>query len=365
MRAIADVLACPCAWLAPGDASAVIISSRIRLARNVREAPFPDWAGPERRAAFWKRVRPRIERLTSLDGAYAFAMDALEDVDAQILFERRLVSKDLLGREGAGVIVSSDEHLALMVNEEDHFRMQCMYPGLRLREAWARVNRLDDELERLEGYAFSPQWGYLTACPTNLGTALRAGVMVHVPGLVFSGDMRPIINGLGKIGLAVRGLWGEGTDATGNMFQVSNQMSMGWTEDALVERLERIVREIEAQERHARARLLESKPHVLRDQVGRAFGVLAHAHVLSSKEALDLLSALRLGHDLGMVNVTDRRALDELVLQVQPAHLQKAVGRALRSGERDIARATLVRDRLNKARIVKRRGRIKRKEEGT
>jgi len=253
------------------------------------------------------------------------------------------------------VALREDESLSLMVNEEDHLRMQALLPGLSLRECWRRINAVDTELEGRVTYAFAPDWGYLTACPSNIGTGIRASVMLHLPGLTLMNELEPIMKGIQKIGLAVRGLWGEGTEANGNMLQVSNQITLGETEDQIVAHLEQIALEIVEYERSARERLLEKREAVLRDHVGRAVGILTQAHLLSSKEALDWLSGLRLGIDMELIRNLDRQVVDELFLLIQPAHLQWREGRRLKPAERDAARATLVRERLKSA--MKRRPR--------
>ena len=241
-------------------------------------------------------------------------------------------------------------------------RMQALAPGLQLREAWERIDRLDSELDATLDYAFSPRLGYLTACPTNVGTALRASVMMHLAGLALLDEMRPVINGIQKLGLTVRGLWGEGTEASGNLFQVSNQMTLGESEGDIIHRLHQIVVEIIGHERNARARLMGTKEHVLRDTVGRAWGILRHAHVLTSREALDSLSALRLGIDAGILDDLPLSIVDELLLLTQPAHLQSLEKRVLSPEERDVVRARLVRERLNPP--PRRRGQPRKTEDG-
>jgi protein arginine kinase len=224
--------------------------------------------------------------------------------------------------------------------------MQAMRAGLDLRATWASIDAMDSELEQHVGYAFSPRLGYLTACPTNLGTGMRASVMLHLPGLVLMNEINPIIKGMAKIGLAVRGLWGEGTEAIGNMFQISNQITLGEKEEAIIANIEQIVLEIIEHEKNARVRLQERRDTVVRDHVGRAYGILAHAHLLTSKEALDLLSGLRLGADVGILHGVDRRVIYELMLLSQPGHLQKMEKKNLKPKERDKYRAKLVRARL-------------------
>ena len=211
------------------------------------------------------------------------------------------------------------------------------------------LDGIDTEIEKSVSYAFSPRLGYLTACPSNVGTGMRASVMLQVPGLVLMGEVNPIIKGVSKIGLAVRGLWGEGTEAVGNMFQISNQIRLGEREDQIIASLEQIVLEVVEHEKNARVRLMEKRESLVRDHVGRAYGILTNAHILSSKEALDLLSALRLGIDLGILKPMNGRVIDELVLKTQPAHLQKMEGKALKPKDRDKARASLVRSEIARA----------------
>ncbi len=346
------------AWLAPGKGTGTVVSSRIRLARNLRDAAFPGWAGAEECDRIWKELAPLLRSVEPLDAGFDLSMEDLSDLDRQVLFERHLISRELAEKgRGSGVVVTADERVAMMVNEEDHLRMQSMRPGMDLIGAWEAIDRIDNEIEKHLRYAFSPHLGYLTACPTNVGTAMRASVMLHVPGLVLMNEIGPIVKGMNKIGLAVRGLWGEGTEATGNMFQVSNQISLGEDERGIVANLEQIVGEIVEHERNARERLVEKKAAVLRDHVGRAYGILMHAHILSSKEALDLLSGLRLGVELGILEKLNRQVVDELLLLTQPGHLQKRMGRKLRPRDRDAARAELVRSRVSEG-IVGRGSRL-------
>ena len=341
----------PGAWLAVGKDTGTVISSRIRLARNLCQAAFPGWAGAEECERIWRDISPRLAGLSSLCPAAAFGMGDLDELDRQILFERHLISREQAEKgKGSGVVLRQDETMSVMVNEEDHLRLQAMRPGLDLRGIWTSIDALDSEIERQTEYAFSPKLGYLTACPTNVGTGMRASVMLHLPGLVLMNEISPIIKGMGKIGLAVRGLWGEGTEATGNMFQISNQVTLGEAETEIIDTIEKIVQELIEHEQNARIRLMDKKEAVVRDHVGRAYGILSHAHILTSKEALDLLSGLRLGIDLGIFEHADRRVIDELILTTQPGHLQKLAGKALKPKDRDKARARLVRMRLTGAR---------------
>lgn len=337
----------PGAWLDIEHDTGVVISSRIRLARNLQKAAFPGWAGEEECERLWKELSGSLVQVPSLNPAEAVGMGQLDELEKQILVERHLISRDQAEKgRGSGLVFHQGEGISVMVNEEDHLRLQCMRPGFDLEGTWTAIDRMDSEIEKFVDYAFSPRLGYLTACPTNVGTGLRASVMLHLPGLVLMNEVNPIVKGMGKIGLAVRGLWGEGTEAIGNMFQISNQMTLGEDEKAIIGNLQQIVQEIIEHERNARLRLMDKKEVVVRDHVGRALGILSHAHILTSKEALDMLSGLRLGIDLGILPGVERRTVDELMLVTQPGHLQRLESRVLKPKDRDRARAQLVRSRL-------------------
>src|SRR5512139_128719 len=238
------------------------------------------------------------------------------------------------------------ETLCVMINEEDHLRMQALRPGLQLKQAWAALDSFDSQLEKKLEYAFDSNLGYLTACPTNLGTGIRVSAMLHLPGLVLSEQINQIISAVNKLGLAVRGLYGEGTEALGNVFQVSNQKTLGDTESDIIERLNKVLLQVIEHEENARAMLIEKKPKSVYNHIGRAYGVLANAHSISSKETMNLLSLLRLGVDLGLFPGTDRALVDELFILTQPAHLQKQHSEKLSAEERDLLRADMVRERL-------------------
>lgn len=345
---ISDLMERPGAWLAVGTDEGPVVSSRIRLARNVRDVAFPGWAGVEECDRLWRRLRPALEQMPSLQLATSLCMGGLSELDKEILFERHLISREHAGKgKGSGLVFREDERLSVMVNEEDCLRLQGMQPGMKLRSIWAEINTLDSEIEDCTEYAFSPTLGYLTACPTNVGTGMRASVMLHLPGLVLMNEINPIMKGMAKIGLAVRGLWGEGTEAAGNMFQISNQMTLGDPEEQIVQLVEQIAMELVAHEQNARERLMERRGTLVRDHVGRSFGILSNAHLLTSKEAMDLLSGLRLGIDMGILKSVSRRTVDALLLLTQPGHLQKKEEKALKPKERDRHRARLVREALN------------------
>src|SRR5271154_6421132 len=330
-----------------GQHDRIVMSSRVRLARNLRSMAFPGWAKKAERVKALDTIRPAVESLPQLTGAFSESMDNLGPLDKQILVERHLISREHAAKNaGSGLVLNKEESLCVMINEEDHLRMQALRPGLQLKQAWMAIDMVDSELERRLDYAFSSELGYLTACPTNLGTGIRVSAMLHLPGLVLAEQINQIIQSVNKLGFAAPGLYGEGTEALGNVFQVSNQMTLGENEAMIVERLEKVLLQIIEHEENARQTLLEKKTKVVFNHIGRAYGILANAHSISSKETMNLLSLLRLGVDMGLFPGAERSLVDELFLVTQPAHLQKHLSDKLTAEERDLIRADMVRDRL-------------------
>ncbi|HET7625818.1 MAG TPA: protein arginine kinase [Verrucomicrobiae bacterium] len=330
-----------------GPHDRIVMSSRVRLARNIQDAAFPGWAKKTERIKILDTIRPAVEKLPDMKESFSESMDNLSTLDKQILVERHLISREHAAKSaGSGLVFNHDETLCVMINEEDHMRMQSLRPGLQLRQAWAAIDAVDSALEKKLDYAFNSDLGYLTACPTNIGTGIRVSAMLHLPGLVLAEQINPIIQSVNKLGLAVRGLYGEGTEALGNVFQVSNQMTLGESETAIVERLEKVLAQIIEHEENARATLLEKKPKMVFNHIGRAYGILANAHSISSKETMNLLSLMRLGVDVGLFPGVDRALVDELFIMTQPAHLQKQHSEKLSAEERDLLRADMVRERL-------------------
>lgn len=330
-----------------GPYDRIVMSSRVRLARNLKDAAFPGWAKKPERVRVLELIRPAVEALPEMKQAFSETMDSLSTLDKQILVERHLISREHAAKSaGSGLVLNREESLCVMINEEDHLRMQALRPGLQLRQAWTAIDQADSSLEKKLEYAFSPDLGYLTACPTNIGTGIRVSAMLHLPGLVLAEQINPIIQSVNKLGLAVRGLYGEGTEALGNVFQVSNQMTLGESEGSIVERLEKVLAQIIEHEENARATLLEKKPKMVYNHIGRAYGILANAHSISSKETMNLLSLMRLGVDVGLFPGVDRSLVDELFILTQPAHLQKQHTEKLSAEERDLLRADMVRERL-------------------
>ena len=332
-----------------GPHDRIVMTSRVRLARNVKGAAFPGWAKKPERVQTLHAIQPAIQQLPQMVDSFSAPMDDFSALDKQILVERHLISREHAARgAGSGLVLNHDETLCVMINEEDHLRMQSLQPGLQIKQAWQVIDAVDSELEKRLDYAFSNELGYLTACPTNLGTGIRVSAMLHLPGLVLDEQINPIIQSVNKLGLAVRGLYGEGTEALGNVFQVSNQMTLGEAETAIVERLEKVLAQIIEHEENARARLIEKKPRqkMLFNHIGRAYGILANSQIISSKETMNLLSLMRLGVDLGLFDGADRALVDELFILTQPGHLQRQHTEKLSTEERDFIRADMLRDRL-------------------
>ena len=343
-----SVMTTPGEWLrGEGPHHQVVISSRVRLARNLRNRPFPGWAKKADRASILDLIRPCVEELPEMQDSFSESLQDLSALDRQVLVERHLISREHAAKgAGSAVVINRRQTLSLMINEEDHLRMQSIRSGLQLKQAFKLVDKIDSALESKLEFAFDRYLGYLTACPTNVGTGMRASAMLHLPGLVLSELINQVIQAVSKIGLAVRGLYGEGTEAMGNLFQISNQTTLGEKEEEIINRLSKVIETIIEKEHDARQALLQRKPNTLWDQIGRAYGVLTYAHAMASKEALNLLSIIKLGVDLGAFPEDRRLPIDELFIDTQPAHLQKSSQQKLNAEERDHLRAQIIRDRL-------------------
>ncbi len=338
----------PADWMqGSGPHSDVVMTSRVRLARNLRGFPFPGYSQEYQRLELLNMARPVVEALPEMKERYSEDYAAISKIKKQVLVERHLISREHAARSaGCAVVVDRSQNISIMINEEDHFRIQGIRAGLNLRSAWELVDHVDTEIEAMLPYAFDKELGYLTACPTNVGTGMRASVMLHLPALALTEQINPVIKAVGKIGLAVRGLYGEGTEALGNLFQISNQHTLGEKENEIITSIERVIERVVTSEINARQKLIEENSIMLKDQVGRAYAILTHAHILTSKEALNLLSMLRLGADMDIIQNCDRSLLDLLLLEIQPAHLQLRAGTELTPVERDIRRAEITRSKL-------------------
>lgn len=324
-----------------------ILSTRVRLARNLRGLRFPTRALPEEQQRILARVESAAMQLPEFAGAQFHAMNGLAVLERQFLLERHLISHDLAGEGGRrGLVFAHDENCSIMVNEEDHLRLQTLRAGFQLDPCYQAANMLDDELGSVLEFAFSDSLGYLTACPTNVGTGLRASVLAHLPALVLTRRIKKVLAGVTQVGFTVRGFYGEGTDVLGNFFQISNQVTLGENEAQILLNLERVVHQVLDFEEKARDVLLKDAAPQIRDKVMRALGVLRHAQLLSSEELIGLASAVRLGVSLGLPEMPPTETLNELLLFGQSAHLQMAAGGELNSAERNVARAAFVRRKL-------------------
>ena len=321
--------------------------TRIRLARNLAGRPFPSWARPSQRAGGAAAgCAARRWSSATLDEAQPERgrSNELTDLEKQILVERHLISRELSGSEqGGGVVINKDQTFSVMINEEDHLRIQILRSGFQLKKAWNAINDLDSSLEESLDFAFSPTLGYLTACPTNLGTGMRGSAMMHLPALVIGGQMEKIVRAVNQLGMVVRGLFGEGSDASGSIFQISNQTTLGESEEDIIKRLHSALQSIIEHELNARAKLLEADAGKIFDKVGRAYGILQNSHLLSSSEAMNLLSLIRLGVDLGVFTDAYRSVIDRLFIEAQPGHLQHAQQGKFEAGQRDLLRAERLR----------------------
>ncbi|MBG7608493.1 MAG: protein arginine kinase [Verrucomicrobia bacterium] len=338
----------PAEWMAGGASEqSAVITSRIRLARNLRGHSFPGWAKKGERAEALEILRPAVEGLPAMKDAFSRELGELSSVQKQVLVERHLISREHAARgDGSGAVIERRQSFSIMLNEEDHLRMQSIRSGLKLTEAYKALSELDSMLEQKVDYAFDPTLGYLTTCPTNLGTGLRASAMLHLPALVLSDQIGPVLQAVNKIGLAVRGLYGEGTESLGNLYQISNQSTLGESEETIINRLERVISQVATHEENARAKLMEDDPDMVADKIGRAYGVLRHAHIIDSKEALNHLSLLRLGGNIGFFPAESVNLCDTLLMDIQQAHLQLHAGAKLSPEARDSIRAEIVRSRL-------------------
>lgn len=339
-------------WLrGSGPQGEVVISSRIRLARNVAGYHFLSRASRHERQQLEQRIRDTILEVGISEKTLYVDMTQAPELDRQILVERHLISKQHASAEGArGVAIGANETVSIMVNEEDHLRVQVLRSGLQLEEAWEQINEIDDRLESRLDFAFHPRFGYLTACPTNVGTGIRVSVMLHLPALKLTGEIEKVFRAAKELRLAVRGLYGEGTEATGDFYQISNQTTLGKSEEEIISDFKHVViPKIIDYEHHARRTLLNDRTTALDDKVHRAMGILRSARLIGSDEALFLLSHLRMGVNLGRVKDVDIKTVNELVLLTQPAHLQKLQGRKLEGDLRRAARAEFIRHRLGAA----------------
>lgn len=337
-------------WMSgEGPDSDIVFSSRVRLARNLRSQPFPMLATDSQAKEVIRLATEVINTpdFKSLGNYERLVLSDLTGLEKRVLVEKHLISPHLANesRNGA-VILSENEAVSIMVNEEDHLRIQCLFPGFQLQEAYRMADKIDNVFEQHLDYAFDERRGYLTSCPTNVGTGIRASVMMHLPALVLTQQINRILNAISQIGLVVRGIYGEGSEAAGNLFQVSNQITLGHSEDEIIANLYSVAKQIIEHERAARKTLLENNKIKFEDKLCRSYGILANARIIESKEAATRLSDLRLAIDMGLIQGISPKIINELMVLIQPGFLQLYSGQDLNAEQRDARRARLIRERL-------------------
>jgi protein arginine kinase len=333
-----------------GPESDIVISSRIRLARNLNAIPFPLIATEDQLEKVVQQIEEVVkegELKQQLGHLELLRMNQLKALEKRVLVEKHLISPNLADESSAGaVVLSENESVSIMLNEEDHIRIQCLFPGFQLESAWEQANSLDDRFEVDLDFAFDENRGYLTSCPTNVGTGLRASVMMHLPALVMTQQINRMLPAINQLGLVVRGIYGEGSDALGNIFQISNQITLGRSETEIIEDLANVAKQLIEQERQARKTILQTSRLRLEDRIYRSYGILSQARTIESKEATQRLSDVRLGIDMGLIKGTSAKILNELIVLTQPGFLQQYAGEMLSADQRDERRAKLIRERL-------------------
>ena len=343
-----DMAKSPAAWLSGrGTESLVVLSTRVRLARNIAGCKYPPSADAETRkrvVSYFDSVSTRTGLLS--EGQYYKAAD-ISALDRDFLIERHLISPVFLnGDHSKALFIGPGEQVSIMINEEDHLRVQALAPGLDAEGAYGRAQNYESEIGKYLEFDYDQDFGYLTACPTNVGTGMRASILIHLPGMVLTKEIDKVISRITRGGLMVRGFYGEGSDVLGNLFQISNQQTLGVSEEEIINQIVRVAQEIVESEASARQRLVDEAADMIEDKIWRAFGILKHARVLSSDEVMNLLSAVRLGHAMQIIDSLDITLINEILLLSQPAHLQKYYGQEMDTNRRDFVRAQMVREKL-------------------
>jgi protein arginine kinase len=336
-------------WLeASGPYADIVLSTRVRLARNLQGHAFSPRIRDAEREQIYQEVQNAADRST-LKGGISLDLAELSPLSRRVLLERHLISRELSGEKteapsrGAALLIGPRDTLGVMVNEEDHLRIQALVSGLRLQEAYQRVDRLDEELGAHLSFAYHPEFGYLTSCPTNAGTGLRASILIHLPGLVLTKEIGKVLQGIAQLGLTFRGLYGEGSEVVGNFFQISNQTTLGKSEEDLIEHLQKIASQVIQHELHARSVLMRDAPTVIEDKIWRAYGLLRFARSLGFDEVMNLLSGVRMGVSMNLLSGLRVYTLNKIMIYAQSAHLEQSAGRPLSDAESDLHRAGYVR----------------------
>jgi len=343
-----DMAKSPAAWLSgKGEEALVVLSTRVRLARNVAGCKYPGSADEETKKRIVDYFDSTLSRSKTLSEGDCYRASDINNLDKDFLVERHIISPAFLdGNVNKSVYINENERLSIMVNEEDHLRTQALAPGLDPNGAYELASKYDSEISRFLEYDYDPDFGYLTACPTNAGTGMRTSVLIHLPGLVLTKEIEKVISHITRSGLIVRGFYGEGSDVLGNLVQISNQTTLGLSEEDILSQINRVTKEVVEKEASSRQRLVDEAADMIEDKIWRAFGILKNARVLTSDEVMNLLSALRLGHAMKIIDFLDIALINEILLLTQPAHLQKYYGSEMDYNKRDFVRAQMVREKL-------------------
>jgi protein arginine kinase len=328
----------------------LVLSSRVRLARNLKDIPFPHKLDEAKGKEVIKLVEDAFYTSTTMKDNYITkCLWDSDNINNRFYFEKHLISPKLLTNSSkSAFIIDNDETVSLMINEEDHIRLQCINGGLNLDDAYDMADKLDNLLEENLDYAFDEKLGYLTTCPTNLGTGLRASVMIHLPALTLNNEIEEILNALSQVGMTIRGLYGEGSKAFGNIYQISNQITLGLSEEDILNNLKAVVNQIINQEKLSRERSLKNHKNEIEDKIFRALGILSSAVLMSTSECLSLLSNVRFGVETGLITDVDKSILNALLVETQPAALQSINNVKLSEKDRDFNRAKLIREKLGR-----------------
>ncbi|MCD6318444.1 protein arginine kinase [Candidatus Aerophobetes bacterium] len=348
MKIFQQLINSPSQWIKEeGPEANIVFSSRVRLARNIQGFVFPPWASNSELKKVSTEILEAAGKSKYFKVSSVIDMEKLSFLERRFLLERHLISDEFVDNGKYRFLVATEgEIISLMINEEDHLRLQSILPGLQLMEAWKLSDKVDNDLEEYLNYAFSPQRGYLTSCPTNVGTGMRASCMIHLPSLVATNRIRDVLKGVSQLGLITRGLYGEGTSSRGDFFQISNQVTLGLKEEQILNSVERVTRRVVEEEKRAREVLLKNNSAKIKDEIGRAYGILTNAYLISSEEALQLLSKIRLGIGLGFLSGLKIGILNELFILIEPAQIQIMEGKSLNPFSRDRTRAKIIKEKL-------------------
>lgn len=327
----------------------IVLTSRIRLARNIEKVPFPHMLSEEQAQRIINDISSTLISENNHGNLKITRLNELSQIQRQSMVEKHLISKELAKNyKNAAVITDDNENVSIMINEEDHIRLQVIYHGLKIKEAYEHACKIDDEIESKVEFAYDEKLGYLTSCPTNVGTGMRASVMVHLPGLSATKNINNIINSVGQFGMTIRGLYGEGSNAMGNIYQISNQVTLGLSEEEILNNLLAVTNKIIDQEKMTRNLIAEKQEIEFEDDIYRSLGILRYSRMIDGSECLNLLSRVRMGVEMGIIKDIEMKKLNELLFRVQPATIQVELNRLMNTRERDIFRAKMVREALKK-----------------